>query len=67
MTFINSIISYLTKNGVIEKKMLFEPPFTHQHDQGLLGIFDDAGAKKVIQLIEKVNRNATVEQASGTG
>jgi len=39
MTFINTIISYLTKNGTIDKKMLFEPPFTDQHDQGLFGGF----------------------------
>lgn len=60
MTFINHIITYLTKNGVIDKKMLFESPFTHIHDQGLLGIFDDADANKVIRLIERVNGNALV-------
>jgi type I restriction enzyme R subunit len=58
MTFINNIISYLTKNGVIDKTMLFEPPFTHIHDQGLLGVFDDAAATKVISLIDRVNNNA---------
>ncbi|MCK5819070.1 MAG: hypothetical protein KAH18_07415 [Psychromonas sp.] len=41
MTFINNIISYLTKNGTIDKKMLFELPFTNIHDQGLFGVFDD--------------------------
>ena len=58
MTFINSIISYLTKNGMIEKKMLFESPFTNVHDQGLLGVFDDADATKVIKLIDRINDNA---------
>jgi len=58
MTFINSIISYLTKNGMIDKKMLFEPPFTNIHDQGLLGVFDDADASQVIKLVERVNGNA---------
>ena len=57
----------LNKNGVIEKKMLFEPPFTHQHDQGLLGIFDDAKANKVIKLIERVNQNALVGFAASGG
>ena len=60
MTFIDNIITYLTKNGVIEKKMLFEAPFTNIHDQGLLGVFDDAEASNVIQLIDKVNDNALV-------
>lgn len=60
ITFVDTIISYLTKNGMIEKKMLFEPPFTNMHDQGLLGVFDDADASKVIQLIDRVNGNALV-------
>ncbi|MFC1536857.1 DEAD/DEAH box helicase family protein [Pseudomonadota bacterium] len=60
MTFINQIISYLTKNGTIDKKMLFESPFTNIHDQGLLGVFDDAAATKVIKLIDHVNDNALV-------
>jgi type I restriction enzyme R subunit len=64
MTFMNNIINYLTKNGMIEKKMLFESPFTNIHDQGLLGVFDDAEATKVIQLIDKVNSNALVSQAA---
>ena len=64
MTFMNTIITYLTKNGTIAKKMLFEPPFTNMHDQGLLGVFDDADATKVISLIDRVNGNALV---SGVG
>ncbi len=58
MTFINNIITHLTKNGMIDKRMLFEPPFTNIHDQGLLGVFDDASANKVVNLISKVNNNA---------
>ena len=60
MTFINTIIGYLSKNGVIDKEMLFKPPFTNLHDQGLLGVFDDAGATQVIKLIDGVNENALV-------
>jgi len=60
MTFINNIINYLTKNGMIEKKMLFEPPFTNIHDQGLFGVFDDVQVTNVIKLIDKVNDNAHV-------
>ena len=64
MTFINSIISYLSGNGTIDKKMLFEAPFTNIHDQGLLGVFDDAVAIKVIKLIDSVNQNALVIRKS---
>ena len=67
ITFINSIITYLTKNGVIDKKMLFEAPFTNIHDQGLFGVFDDADVSKVILLIDRVNENAAVNIATKVG
>ena len=60
MTFINTIITHLTKNGTIDRKMLFEPPFTNIHDQGLFGVFDDQEVGKVIRLIDQVNSNALV-------
>ena len=58
MTFINTIISFLTTNGIIDKTMLFEAPFTNIHDQGLLGVFKEGNASKVINLIDQINRNA---------
>jgi type I restriction enzyme R subunit len=60
MTFIQNIITYLTKNGTIEPSMLFEPPFTDMNDQGLMGIFEDSDAHKVISIIEKINENACI-------
>ena len=59
MTFIQNIISYLTKNGTIEPSILFESPFTDVNDQGLLGVFDDSDAHRVISIVEKINENAT--------
>jgi type I restriction enzyme, R subunit len=61
MTFINNIISYLTKNGMIDKAMLFKPPFTNIHQDGLIGVFDETHANKVIQLVHEVNENALVK------
>ena len=60
ITFVDTIISYLTKNGTIDKSMLFEPPFTNINDQGLLGFFDDAAATKIISIVDEINRNAKV-------
>jgi type I restriction enzyme R subunit len=60
MTFIQNIITYLTKNGTIEPSMLFEPPFTDMNDQGLMGIFDHSDAHKVINIIERINENAMI-------
>lgn len=59
MTFIQNIITYLSKNGTIEPSMLFESPFTDINDRGLLGVFDDGDAHKVISIIESINENAT--------
>lgn len=57
--FINTIIDYLTENGTIEKKLLFNKPFTDIDDQGLAGVFsmEDAGA--IVRVIDGINKNAT--------
>lgn len=60
ITFINHIINYLTKNGFIDKAMLFEPPFTDINDQGITGVFDDAQVGKIIRIIDGVNGNVGV-------
>ena len=61
MTFIKTIISYLSKNGTIDKTMLFEPPFTDLNDQGISGVFDnDADLIKVVKIIDLINENAVV-------
>jgi type I restriction enzyme R subunit len=61
ITFINTIITYLTTNGIIDKVMLFEPPFTDINDQGITGIFGDAEVGKIIKIIDNVNSNATYQ------
>ena len=61
MTFIKTIISYLTKNGTIHKRMLFQPPFTDLNDQGISGVFDnDADVIKIVKIIDGINGNAVV-------
>ncbi len=60
MTFVNNIITYLTKNGMIDKEMLFKSPFTDINDQGLFGVFDDAQVTKIIKIVDRVNDNAKV-------
>lgn len=61
ITFVRTIMSYLTKNGTINKQMLFEPPFTDLNDQGLIGVFEDeADVVKIVKIIDIINGNATV-------
>ena len=57
MTFIDNIISYLTQNGTVEPALLFEPPFTDLHDQGLMGIFDPAASQRIVGILREVNGN----------
>lgn len=59
MQFIQTIISRFVKHGVVDRAMLFEPPFTTLHDQGIVGVFPtDAG--RIFNIVEGINRNAMV-------
>jgi len=60
ISFLDAVVEYLSKNGVMEPKAMFETPFTHFHDQGIAGVFDDDMSKKVIELVRTVNENAEV-------
>lgn len=60
MKFIDSIIKHLTRNGTIDKSLLFKPPFTNTNDKGLLGVFDDAQVTKIVALLDGINENAEV-------
>jgi len=57
--FINKIIDFLAVNGIIEPDRLFEPPFTEVSSDGI-GIFDKGTSARIIELVERVNRNAEV-------
>ena len=56
--FIEQIISYLTRNGAMDPGLLYEPPFTDLHDEGLDGVFGDDGATRIVKLIDDINQHA---------
>ena len=56
--FIEQIISYLTRNGSMDQGLLYEPPFTDLHNEGLDGVFGDAGATRVIHLLRDIELRA---------
>jgi len=61
MTFVKKIIDYLSKNGTLNKGMLFESPFTDLNDQGLTGVFEkDAQVIKIVKIIDLINHNCEV-------
>jgi type I restriction enzyme R subunit len=59
IAFINQIVEHLVHNGLMEPKVLFEPPFTDLHDRGVVGMLPDK-AERVIELVREVNENAKV-------
>jgi type I restriction enzyme R subunit len=64
MSFLNEIIERLVKNGLMNPKELYEPPFTNYHDMGLSGVMGDDLAKKVVGLVRSVEDSADVAVSS---
>jgi len=59
MNFVNTIIKYLSLNGMIDPAMLFESPFTDINDGGL-GMFSENKGAEIISIINRVNENAMI-------
>ena len=57
MRFIDTIITYLTKNGTIDKEMLFEPPPTHYASWASSRRMQRCA---IIRIIDRINANAEV-------
>ena len=60
ISFLNEIVEYLVKNGVMEPRELFDAPFNHYHDEGIAGVLGGELAKNVVELIQEINANAAV-------
>ena len=58
--FINQIIDYLTQNGVMDPRMLFEHPFTNISSEGPSGLFTEEDATKIVKIIRSINVNAAI-------
>lgn len=56
--FVDTIVQYLTVNGVIDPEALFAPPFTDIATNGLTDVFVKDQAGELVRLIENVNENA---------
>ncbi|WP_066380399.1 DEAD/DEAH box helicase family protein [Anabaena sp. CA = ATCC 33047] len=53
--FVNTIIDYLTQNGVMDAGLLYEPPFTDLHYEGLDGVFEPDDADQIISIVSSFN------------
>lgn len=56
--FVEMIIEQLTARGQLEVGQLYEAPFTHDHHEGLDGIFSDNDAAAIAQTVEAFNQSA---------
>ncbi|HEY9653298.1 MAG TPA: DEAD/DEAH box helicase family protein, partial [Coleofasciculaceae cyanobacterium] len=59
--FVETIIDYLTQNGVMDPGLLYESPFTDSHPEGLDGVFTDDDADQIISLVRSFNETVGVE------
>lgn len=58
ISFLDEVVDFLVKNGTMEPQAMFETPFTHIHDQGIVGVFGEERSKKVVKVIRRINENA---------
>ncbi len=58
--FVENIIDYLTQNGVMDTGLLYEPPFTDLHHQGLDGLFENDDANQIVSLVTSFNSTVGV-------
>ena len=56
--FVEMIIDHLTQNGIMAPALLYEPPFTDLHQDGLDGLFGDDRADEIVAIVESINQNA---------
>ncbi|MBE9051196.1 DEAD/DEAH box helicase family protein [Nostocales cyanobacterium LEGE 11386] len=59
--FVDTIIDYLTQNGVMDAGLLYEPPFTELHYEGLDGVFEPDDADQIISIVRSFNETVGKE------
>jgi len=56
--FVNMIVDYLTQNGVMDPKLLYESPFTDMSSKGPEGVFSSVQVDELITILEKIRETA---------
>lgn len=56
--FVNMIIDYLTKNGVMPADILYEPPYTNFNSDGLSGVFSIDDSHQIVAILNSIRENA---------
>jgi type I restriction enzyme R subunit len=58
LEFVNMLIEHLTARGVMDPGALYESPFTDVNPLGVSGVFSEADAMKIADILTAVRRNA---------
>lgn len=58
LEFVNMLIEHLTAQGVVDPGLLYESPFTDVDPLGVSGVFLEADAMKIADILTAVRRNA---------
>ena len=56
--FVEMIVDHLTQKGIMDPGLLYEQPFTGVHHEGLDGVFSDAMADEIVNILNSVKNNA---------
>ncbi len=58
LEFVNMLIEHLTARGTVDPALLYASPFTDVDPMGVSGVFTDADATKIVDILETVRKNA---------
>jgi type I restriction enzyme R subunit len=56
--FVNMIVDYLTKNGVMDPKLLYESPFTDISARGPEGVFASHQVDQLVTILDQIREAA---------
>jgi len=56
--FVNMIVDYLTENGVMDPKRLYESPFTDVNPRGPEGVFSSAQVDQLVAVLTEIRERA---------
>jgi type I restriction enzyme R subunit len=56
--FVNLIVDYLTENGVMDPKRLWESPFTDRSPRGPEGVFSSAQVDELVAVLTEIRERA---------
>jgi type I restriction enzyme, R subunit len=54
--FLNLVIDFLTARGVMDPRLLYEPPFTDIDSRGVEGVFEHPDVLRLVEILKDVER-----------